>query len=126
MPLTRPFIAHSRAGVYPPAMTRIAGKLLVLLALLTMPAGMSWAGTGTPPGGHEAMADMTHCPDPAPAADHEPGIAACTMVCSAALPAIGPGSSEPRSASELPLPVLTMKMLVGVLLDIATPPPRLT
>lgn len=107
-------------------MTRIAAKLLVLFALLTMPAGMSWAGTSTPSGGHEAMMDRTHCPDPAPAADREPGIAACTMVCSAALPAIGPVASELYNLSELPLPALTMKMLVGILLDIATPPPRLT
>ncbi|MEO7602436.1 MAG: hypothetical protein ABIS39_04120 [Sphingomicrobium sp.] len=107
-------------------MTRIAGKLLILLALLTMPAGMSWAGASAPAGGHAAVMGMTHCPDPAPAADAEPGIAACTMVCSAALPAIGPSASEPQSVSELPLPMLTMKILAGVLLDIATPPPRLS
>ncbi len=107
-------------------MTRIAGKLLILLALLTMPAGMSWAGASAPTGGHEAMMDGAHCPDPAPTADHERGIAACNMVCAAALPAIEPGTSEPHSVSELPLPTLTMKTLVGVLLDIATPPPRLS
>lgn len=107
-------------------MTRIAGKLLILLALLTMPAGMSLAGANEPTGDHEAMMERTHCPEPAPAADHEPGIAACTMVCAAALPAIDPGTSEPHGLSELPLPALTMNALVGVLLEIATPPPRLS
>ena len=107
-------------------MTRIAGQLLVLFALLIMPAGMAAAGAHAPTPGHGAAMDMaTHCPDSAPSADFEPGIAACTMVCAAALPAIAPDASEMHGLSELPLPTLTMKALVGVLLETATPPPRL-
>jgi hypothetical protein len=107
-------------------MTRIAAKLLILLALLAMPLGMASASAGEQahhqPANHESMG---HCADKEPAkADLEPGIAACTMACAAALPAAGPFAAVRPALAAAPLPALPMKALVGVLLEIATPPPR--
>jgi hypothetical protein len=106
-------------------MTRIAAKLLVLLAVLIMPLGMATAGASAPASGHDAGMDMAHCPDAAPAGDAEPGIAACNMVCAAALPAIGPRAAEPQAMSELPQPAPVAKVPAGILLETATPPPRI-
>ena len=102
-------------------MTRIAAKLLILIALLAMPLGMS-AAPANAPMDHETM---SHCADMEPAdSDAQSGIGACTMVCSAALPAIGPIGAMPRTISEAPRPALPLKRLAGVLLETATPPPR--
>ena len=126
MSLIGPFIAHSKTRVYSAAMARITGKLLILLALLTMPAGMSWVGASASSGGHEAVMDMAHCPDSAPAADLEPGIAPCNMACAAALPAFGAPVEAEVAAPDCPLAVAEIGRLNGLEPDIATPPPRLS
>ena len=102
-------------------MTRIAAKLLILIALLAMPLGMS-AAPANEAMEHEAM---SHCADTEPKkGEAKPGIAACTMVCSAALPAIGPVAEMPQSVADVPRPALPLKRLAGILLETATPPPR--
>ena len=107
-------------------MASIVSKLLLLLSVLLMPLAMSPA-VAMAPADHAAMGHeaMRHCPDPAPASDFEPGIAACTMACAAALPAMAPGAAEPRGRDATPLSAVPMKALAGVLLEIATPPPRI-
>ena len=106
-------------------MTRIAAKLLVLLAVLIMPLGMATAGTGTPAPDHSAAMDMSHCTESAPPTDVEPGIAACNMVCAAALPAIAPRAPEPRMAAAPAQPPLALDIPAEILLETATPPPRI-
>ena len=106
-------------------MASLVAKLLLLMSVLLMPLAMS-AAAASGPMDHKAMSheSMGHCPDPMPAADSEPGIAPCTMACAAALPAIGTGASTPEVKAVAPLSAMPMKTLVGILLEIATPPPR--
>ena len=107
-------------------MTRIAGKLLVLLAVLIMPASMSMAGTSASVHSHDAAAASEHCPDSAPAADLEPGISPCNMACANALPAIDAPVAAEVAAPNCPLAVSEISPLDGLHPDIATPPPRLS
>ena len=110
------------------AMAIWLSKLLFMLSVLLMPLAMSAApaAAAAAPGqasAHSAPA-MEHCPDPAPAQDVEPGIAACSMACSAALPAIGHRAPGPRLVSQPPQDPRAIKMPAGILLETATPPPR--
>ena len=106
-------------------MTRLVAKLLLLMSVLLMPLAMSPAAASAP-ADHGAMSHEAkgHCPDPAPAGDFEPGIAPCTMACAAALPAIGPAAAAPLAKAAMPRSAVPLKTLAGVLLEIATPPPR--
>ena len=107
-------------------MTRVAAKLLILFALLAMPLGMSAASAGVPMDhGATDHTSMSGCADAKPSdGGTEPGIAACTMACAAALPAIGQAAAAPRTLTNAPRTASALKRLAGVLLETATPPPR--
>jgi hypothetical protein len=96
-------------------------KLLMLVALLLMPFGMTAAPAAA--SGH-AMAAMSHCPEQQSQPDAQAGLGACAMACSAALPAADPVASDCSAAVELPahdLATLTMSSLHP---QAETPPPR--
>jgi len=105
-------------------------KLFALIAYMAMPFTMSVAMSAPPPSSHHAemmamagMGAMQHCPEQsAPAIDHT-AFVGCGMMC-AALPA---DLAEPAAivlAAAVP-PVLPVRHFTGILLEIATPPPRL-
>src|SRR3954454_23872997 len=103
---------------------RILSRLMLLVAVLLMPLGMSPAGAA--PVHHEMAAGMPmgHCPDQAPSHDRKSGFAECTMACAAALPAFEARPADlPIVPAELPRLTLTDR-LHGLHPETATPPPR--
>jgi hypothetical protein len=98
-------------------------KLLVLVAVLLMPLGMSGARAAPH---HAAMVDMPmgHCPDQGSKHETGGGIAACTMVCAAALPAASPSGDEAPALVPVPASPSAVAALHGLHPDIATPPPK--
>lgn len=100
-------------------------KLLLLFSVLLMPLAMMPAGAAVPDhaGAHSA-ASMEHCPDQGSKRDAAPGIAACTMACAAALPALAPTISRPASLRSLPADVREPRKLAGLEPESADPPPR--
>ena len=106
-------------------MTQVC-KLMALIAVLLMPFGMSAAASAAPSADH-AMAGMPmgHCPDEQSQTDSKPGIAACTMVCSAALPAIEPRQPTCGDTADAHPLLDLVTILTGLHPEAATPPPRL-
>jgi hypothetical protein len=110
------------AGAYLARMASALFRLLALFAVLLMPFGMA-AAPAT--GHHQASMPADHCGD-MPAEKDLGGLADCAMPCSAALPAtdLAPADLAPiaRTAGE---PWIEHR-LAGVLMEIATPPPKLS
>lgn len=110
---------------YGAPMHRAALRLFALIALLLMPFGMAAAPAAPADEHHSAAMAMEHCPD-GQDRQQDPGgnIADCAMPCSAALPA---ADLSPASAIDLPRapaePAFQIA-LSGILLEIATPPPK--
>jgi hypothetical protein len=98
-------------------------RLLALVALVLMPFTMAAA----PAGAHAMPQAMTqdHCGDhpDAPAAPAD--MAQCMLMC-AALPAAEPLTVFAPDLPKAPLRLNRVKPIHGIILDIATPPPRLS
>jgi hypothetical protein len=105
-------------------MIRLIGKLLVLLAVLAMPFGMSVASAGVPDHPMSAQMPMDHCPDQATGKGHKSPFAECTMACSAALPAVYTRLAERPVIVCVPAQPAAAQSLDGLHPDIATPPPK--
>ena len=107
--------------IFAAPMRRFTARLLLLVAVLLMPFGMTPAvaqPTASP------GASMPHCPDQ-PSRDHDKsGIAECTMVCSAALPAVDVAVEEPLAITPARPTIALAAILRGILPDISTPPPK--
>jgi hypothetical protein len=103
-------------------MMRLFARLMVLLAVLLMPFGMA-----APAEAHAAteMSMPSHCPDPAPAR-HEPkgALAACTMACASALPAMEAAAGEPLPITAPIIAASPARRLDGLHPETATPPPK--
>ena len=100
-------------------------RLVLLIAVLLMPLGMTPAAAAVQE--HSAMASMPmdHCDDKAPSRHMKGGIADCAMACSAALPAAELVRDElPLSTCASVLPVVA-HALHGLHPETATPPPKL-
>ena len=103
-------------------------KWLVLLAVILMPLGMGMSPAAASP--VEAGPVTMHCPDmqsEAPAAHHDgdaPGVAQCTMACTAALPTPAMAAMGKVLRTRTPRPSSPAHDLSGVEPEIATPPPR--
>lgn len=100
----------------------VIARLLLLVAVLVMPLGMA-----APAGAHPAMdmAMMSHCPDQAPAHQQPKGaLAACTMACSAALPAMDRVAGEPLLPVPMTIAEAPAHPLRGLHPETATPPPK--
>jgi hypothetical protein len=103
----------------------LLARLLLVAAVLLMPLGMSDAAARQPaPAAPHVMMSMSHCPDSAPDHHRKGGIAECTMMCAAALPATQLAcAGQPVVRSE-PSPAETAAQLHGLHPETATPPPR--
>ena len=99
-------------------------KLILLIAVLAMPLGMTPATAST---AHQTMAmgmPMGHCPEQTPANHLKTGFAECTMGCAAALPAtLASMADTPLAPIELPR-FSAIHRLDGLHPETATPPPR--
>jgi hypothetical protein len=101
----------------------LIGKLLLLAALLLMPAGMA-----VRPAAAQAMPSATmpmqHCPDRPASDDGKAGIPQCMMACSAALPAADAPASGPPVIVCVPEKPARAEILSGIHPETATPPPK--
>jgi hypothetical protein len=71
-----------------------------------------------------AMPAMQHCPDQSSKHDKNAGPALCSMACASALPAQDLVRDEvPLRAPQLVIP-MPAEMLRGIMMEIATPPPK--
>ena len=104
-------------------------RFLVLLAVLALPLGMAPAGATAD---HHTMAGAmdgaAHCADMAPGGRQMPAKSMggdCAMACASALPAFARATDDLPAPQpvELARPGLAA-VLHGLILDIATPPPR--
>lgn len=109
-------------------------RLLTLLAVMMLPFGMARANAMQPMANHHAMTGMGtmtpgHCDEmdrsASPHGDHKaPG--ECAMACASALPALPAASTvlvaRPPAPERLVAAIATT--LHGLILEIATPPPR--
>lgn len=107
---------------YASAMRTAVLRLVALIVLLLMPLGMSAA----PAAAHHApaMATMQHCPDQGSKHDPRGSEGECTMACSSALPAADLAPMRCLATSRTPAEPLVARVLSGIELEIATPPPR--
>ena len=101
-------------------------QILTLVAVMLMPFGMAEAVSAVSSAQHHDMAGMPmgHCPDEQPQPDVQPGIAACTMVCSAALPAGQEVRPEPAMIVCSPEIASPARHLRGLNPETADPPPK--
>ena len=105
-------------------MGKLAAKLLLLLAMVLMPLGMTAAPAAAAE--HAAMASMPmeHCPEQAPQHGGKAGLAECTMACAAALPAADFRTGEPLKILCTPDVPSVAARLHGLDPETATPPPK--
>ena len=106
----------------------ILGRLLVLLAVLLMPLGMQPAAASATAAHDHAMiagTPMGHCPEQSNGHQHNDGLATCSMVCASTLPAQDWARDEALSRDHQLVAPVPAQTLHGILLEIATPPPRL-
>ena len=112
---------------YSRLVSRMTARSILLLAVLVMPLSMAFAGASASPVDHqEMMAGMPtgHCPDQSTKHMHSDGLAACSMACASALPAQDVARDE-TTVRVVPLVnQMVAQTLPGVLLEIATPPPK--
>lgn len=99
-------------------------RLLALLAMVLMPFGMA-AAPAAPAQSHHSSAGMEHCPDESSTMDLAGGPGGCAMPCSAALPAGDAGPIDSPSLARSLVDAGRPPALAGLVLEIATPPPRL-
>ena len=105
-------------------MRAVIARVLLLAAVLLMPFGMSGASAGAHRE-HAAEMPMSHCPDQEPRKHAlAGGIAQCTMVCSAALPAVHVGIAESPVLLCTPAKPAITQRLHGLEPETVTPPPR--
>ena len=107
-------------------MSSFVCRLLVLVAVLLMPFGMSAAPAATAHNEHMSAMPMQHCPDQNSTPHSNGMLADCTMACSAALPATSLDAVETHCLVRPPLGPTAVARLSGIELEIATPPPRLS
>ena len=106
----------------------IFGRLLVLRAVLLMPLGMQSAAASAAAHGHHAMmagTPMGHCPDQSSDHQHNNGLATCSMVCASTLPAQELARDDTLLRDHQLVAPVPAQTLHGILLEIATPPPKL-
>ena len=102
-------------------------RLLTMIAVLLIPFGMA-AAPAAAIDGHHSSSSMTveHCPENAPADAVSGGPADCAMPCSAAVPPAKLSAARSGDAASLAVEPILERALAGILLEIATPPPKRT
>lgn len=99
-------------------------RLLTLLALVLMPIGMTSAPAAASPmpASHDTMAG--HCEDQ-PGEDQAPtSNMDCAAMCTA-LPATNAAAATPALKPKTPRTIAVATPFDGIILEIATPPPRI-
>ena len=91
-----------------------------------MPLGMSTSAIAAHHEASMAGMPMEHCPDQAPQHDMKGGLAACTMACSAALPAADFTRSDLVPLASVAVAPSPIAFLHGIQPETATPPPRIS
>lgn len=119
----RPLIGKC-GKIIPSGMSRIACKLLVLVAVLLMPLGMSAPAAAEVHHAASNARGMQHCPEQSPAEKGKLGATECLMACSAALPAFDLHLIASEAQPKMPAQPSAIRTLHGIELEIATPPPR--
>lgn len=110
----RPYVAGMASAIL---------RLLAVISVLLMPLGMAAAPAAAH--GHAAAAmAMQHCPDPSPKSHAANGFGACTMACSAALPAVDLAGEQPPHILCAPLLPASTQLDEGLVPETATPPPK--
>jgi hypothetical protein len=104
-------------------MVRLACKLLVFIAVLLMPVGMTAAPAAVAQH-HSASMPMRHCPEQSPKPSGKAGFAECTLACSAALPAADRSANDRLMIICEPIAPSTAQRLQGLHPETATPPPK--
>ena len=121
-------IEVAASAVYVPRMLRsLMIRLLTMAAVLMLPFAMA-AAPAAPATAHHSSAAVPadHCSDnPAENATGTVGHN-CMMPCSAALPAPEPAPDQDSPVSRGHAPASPEPKLAGILLEIATPPPKLS
>jgi len=105
-------------------MVRLMAKMLVLIAVLLMPLGMTAAPAAAAHHSLSASMPMRHCPERSPKHDMKGGFAECTMACSAALPVLDRPRDRPLLITSGPSESAAARILHGLHPDTATPPPK--
>jgi hypothetical protein len=111
-------------SAYAAAVRTVLAKLVLLIAVLLMPLGMTPAAAA----GHQPhdMATMPvgHCDPHAPKHGAVQGMAQCTMACSTALPAGDTARDAPLLIFCTPVAPSAAEALDGLHPHPATPPPK--
>lgn len=100
-----------------------AWKLILLVAVLLMPFGMT-AAPAAAGQHHSAAIPMQHCPDQGSSHGSKVGVVECMMVCSSALPAADLPEAKPMLLACAPEMSGVTQMLHGLHPETATPPPK--
>ena len=122
--LQRLYIAGTASSSYVRAMAAIFVRLMTLVALVLMPIGMANASAAAGPVERPAATALGHCEDKK-SEDKAPESEA--MACAAACAAL---AASPRPALAAPLKLKAQQTMAiepsfnGIVLEIATPPPR--
>jgi hypothetical protein len=104
---------------------RLLSHLLLLIAVLVMPLGMTPASATSSHPAMIASMPMEHCPGQGSRHDDKRGIAECTMTCAAALPMMAAQVDDPFPVTGVHIPPAPSRRLNGLHPDTATPPPKL-
>jgi len=110
---------------YCASMRSILLRLIMLVAVLLMPFGMSGASAAGHRDDAAASISMQYCPDQGSKSASKSGFAECTMACSAALPAADMPSEPLPQTFAAPVIVATAHVLIGLHPDTVTPPPKI-
>jgi hypothetical protein len=116
---------EGRASAYSWNMRKLIARLILMLAVLSMPLGMAPASAAE----HHSTAmasTMPHCPEPAPTNPAKGAIPACAMACASALPAADPARPERIALPDPPVATVAVQTLDGLHPETATPPPKLS
>lgn len=116
-------IVSSGAPNYSGAVRAILGKLLLLVAVLLMPFGMTPAAANASPHPMASM-PMGHCADQDSSHSSKAGIADCTMACAGALPALAAARDEPLFIRPEPVIATASEPMNSLDPETATPPPK--
>ena len=110
---------------YPALVHMILTRLVLLIAMVFLPLGMSSmpAATATHHGPMAGM-PMQHCPEQTPSHQPKGGMPECTMACASALPAMDRVSDQAPSMARVAFLPLLARPLHGLHPDTATPPPK--
>ena len=111
------------AKPYSAGMASAILRLLAVISVLLMPLGMAAAPAAAH--GHAAAGiAMQHCPDQSSKSHPANGFGACTMACSAALPAADLDREPPPHILCCPPVPANTHLDDGLVPETATPPPK--